>query len=73
MIKQIIGWLTYPKDAVRCELGESWVPCFGVPALDWRLVSVVDFSMPYNYQKIEQNRIGVWSVKNCYLSKNDPL
>jgi len=73
MIRKIIGKLTYPKDAVRCELGESWVPCLGVPVFDFRLLSSVDFSRPYNYQKIEQNWIGAWGLRNCYMSKNQPL
>lgn len=75
MIRKIIGKLTYPKDAVRCELGDSWIPTDLHPAPEWLNKYIVgdEHTRRYQYQMIKQNIFGWWVTDETYLGKNTPL
>ena len=62
-IKKFFNNLTFPVNAECCESGDYWIPIF------WNHPHY-NSNYHYNYQRIKQNRIGIWVREDMYLQRN---
>jgi len=72
-IRNLIGRITLPVDAVMCEDGSVWIPCNGIP--DWAKSSlyILNYNNPYNYQQLEQGFFGNWRLVYCWRGCNSEI
>ena len=74
MLRKLMGTLTLPGNAIRCSVGDWWIPSHGIPTGYYiGKTEIRKFKYAHCYQQIKQNRFGVWVKQTNYIGRDYPL
>ena len=74
LVKNYISKKTRPDCLYKGPLGEGFYIQTGAVVVTSNLGELYfDFTHPFNYRKVKQNKWGVWKVKDTWLGLNSRL